>query len=200
MIQAICFDLDGVYFQNGKLNFILSLVNLGVSEAEAKRVFFDSEQMQNYKMGKTSDIAFWTWAARQWRLNKSVAELIELLVSGYEINQEACDFVHKVRKVGFKTLICTNNFPARIHGLDKKFKFLEDFDVVVTSYEEGYVKPDKGIFETLVKKSGVDASEIVMADDDPTKLDGAKELGVNVLLYKDFPTFIGDLEKLGVVV
>lgn len=31
MIKAICFDLDGVYFVNGKSNFIKELVNLGIS-------------------------------------------------------------------------------------------------------------------------------------------------------------------------
>lgn len=29
MIKAICFDLDGVYFLNGKSNFIKALVDLG---------------------------------------------------------------------------------------------------------------------------------------------------------------------------
>ena len=42
MIKAITFDLDGVYFPNGKANFIKALVNLGVAEDEAKRVFFRS--------------------------------------------------------------------------------------------------------------------------------------------------------------
>ena len=37
MIKAICFDLDGVYFLNGKSNFIKALVDLGVPEDEAAR-------------------------------------------------------------------------------------------------------------------------------------------------------------------
>ncbi len=44
-IKVITFDLDGVYFPNGKANFIKSLENLGVSEDEAKRVFLKSTQM-----------------------------------------------------------------------------------------------------------------------------------------------------------
>lgn len=53
MIKAVCFDLDGVYFLNGKTNFINSLKYLGVSENEAKRVFLKSDQMnKQYKLGK----------------------------------------------------------------------------------------------------------------------------------------------------
>lgn len=45
MIKAITFDLDGVYFVNGKANFITNLQKLGISETEAKRVFLQSDQM-----------------------------------------------------------------------------------------------------------------------------------------------------------
>ena len=53
MIKAITFDLEGVYFVSGKSNFIKNVVNLGVTESEAKRVFLDSDEMKKlYKMGK----------------------------------------------------------------------------------------------------------------------------------------------------
>ncbi|MFA6270722.1 MAG: hypothetical protein WC657_05980 [Candidatus Paceibacterota bacterium] len=69
-IKVITFDLDGVYFPNGKANFIKSLENLGVSEDEAKRVFLKSPQMnQEYKNGKMTDEEFWTWAVSEWKLN-----------------------------------------------------------------------------------------------------------------------------------
>ncbi len=56
MLKAICFDLDGVYFLNGKSNFIKSLVDLGVTEDEAKRVFLKSDQMnKQYKLGTMTD-------------------------------------------------------------------------------------------------------------------------------------------------
>jgi len=46
MIKAITFDLDGVYFVNGKSNFISSLGELGVSPEEATRVFLKSNEMK----------------------------------------------------------------------------------------------------------------------------------------------------------
>lgn len=56
MIKAITFDMDGVYFVNGKSNFISSLGKLGISEAEAKRVFLQSDEMNyQYKKGLMTD-------------------------------------------------------------------------------------------------------------------------------------------------
>lgn len=199
MIKAICFDLDGVYFLNGKSNFIKSLVNLGVSEDEAKRVFLKSDEMnKQYKLGKITDEEFWNWALREWHLDLTVQEVIDLLIGGYETNKSAVEYVKKVRNAGYKTVICSNNFPARIDGLQKRFGFLDDFDVSVFSYEVGVDKPNKEIFQTLIEQSGLKADEIVYSDDDASKMDGAKELGINTFLYTNLDAFIKHLENLGV--
>jgi len=199
MIKAICFDLDGVYFLNDKSNFIKSLVNLGVSEDEAKRVFLKSDEMnKQYKLGKITDEEFWNWALREWHLDLTVQEVIDLLIEGYETNKSAVEYVKKVRNAGYKTVICSNNFPARIDGLQKRFGFLDDFDVSVFSYEVGVDKPNKEIFQTLIEQSGLKADEIVYSDDDASKMDGAKELGINTFLYTNLDAFIKHLENLGV--
>lgn len=199
MIKAICFDLDGVYFLNGKSNFIKALVELGVSDEEARRVFLKSEQMNKlYKLGKMTDEEYWNWALSEWNLNLSIKEIVDLLIKGYETNDYAVEYVKKVREAGYKTVICSNNFPARINGLQEKFGFLDDFDVTVLSYEVGIDKPNKEIFQQLIKKSGVQANEIVYSDDDDTKMLGAQELGINTFLYTDFDAFVQHLESLGV--
>ena len=89
MIKAVTFDLDGVYFVNGKANFIANLQKLGVSEADAKKVFLQSDEMNKfYKTGKMTDDEYWNWAAKEWKIDKSPQELIDLLISGYEVNTQ----------------------------------------------------------------------------------------------------------------
>jgi putative hydrolase of the HAD superfamily len=199
MIKAITFDLDGVYFVNGKSNFISNIVKLGVSEDEAKRVFLKSDEMNNlYKAGKMTDEEYWTWAKNEWKLNKSAKELMELLVLGYEVDQNVVETVKNVRANGYKTLICTNNFPARINGLQNRFKFLDDFDGKSISYEVGSSKPDSKIYQKLIEVSGVNANEIVYADDNNDNILEAQKLGINAFFYENFDGFIEELRKLGV--
>lgn len=199
MIKAITFDLDGVYFVKGKESFIKALGDLGVSEDEAKRVFLKSDEMNElYKRGKMTDEEYWTWAAKEWGLDKSPEELVDLLMVGYEVDEGVVSIVKKVREQGYKTLVCSNNFPARIEGLNKRFGFLDNFDVVVLSYEVGATKPASIIFEELIEKSGVKADEIVYADDQEVKLQGAKDLGVHTFVFEDFNQFTDQLRGLGV--
>lgn len=199
MIKAITFDLDGVYFVNGKSNFIRNIVKLGVSEPEAKRVFLESDEMNHqYKEGKMTDEEYWSWAGKEWKLNKTPKELSELLISGYEVDPNVVDTVKKVRVKGYKTLICTNNFPARINGLQERFKFLDDFDGKAISYEVGSSKPDKEIYQKLIDVSGSKAEEIVYADDHQENIVAAQELGINAFFYDGFEGFIKKLRDLGV--
>lgn len=199
MVKAITFDLDGVYFVNGKSAFIASLVNMGVLESEAKRVFLQSDEMNNqYKLGKLDDDQFWSWAAREWNLNKTPQELIKLLVSGYEVDQEVLNIVKSVRSKGYKTLICSNNFPARINGLQNRFGFLNDFDAWALSYEVGFAKPSSEIFKSLIEKSGVSASEIVFSDDNEANIEAGAKLGINTFYYQGFNDFLDKLTELGV--
>lgn len=199
MIKAITFDLDGVYFPNGKNNFIVALGELGVSVDEAKRVFLKSDQMnQLYKNGKMTDEEFWLWAAGEWKLDNKPHELIELLISGYDVDPNVVAVVQNARTNGYKTLVCSNNFPARVHGLQDKFHFLDNFDASVFSYEVGANKPSPIIFNELVTRAGVEAEAIVFADDNPDNLAGAKEIGITTFLYKGFDEFIEQLRSLGV--
>ncbi len=198
MVKAITFDLDGVYFIKGKSNFLKSIVKLGVKKKDAEKVFFGDEMNKEYKLGKLTDEKFWNWAIKEWGLNISVNEVIDLMIKGYEVNNKVEEVVKKVRKNGYKTLICSNNFPARIKGLQERFKFLNNFDIAVYSYEVGISKPDKRIFQELVNRSGVNPQEIVFADDDIKKISGAKEIGIQAFLYEGFDKFVEKLKELGV--
>ena len=199
-IKAIVFDLDGVYFSKGKAEFLSSLTRYGVEEASAKSVFLTSQHMADYKLGKIDDSEFWTWAESQWNTGLSNHELIELMLDGYAIDERVMQLVQAVRRKGYKTLICSNNFPARIQGLERRFGFLQQFDTAVFSYQVHAAKPSTEIFAELLRRSGCQPQEIVYADDKPTALTGAKDLGINTLVYTDFEKYCNDLQAIGVVV
>jgi HAD superfamily hydrolase (TIGR01509 family) len=199
MIKAVTFDLDGVYFASGKANFIKAIQELGVSESEASRVFLESEEMNSrYKLGAMTDNEYWSWAAKEWKLEMSPKELVDLLINAYSVDPKVENVVNLVRQHGYKTLVCSNNFPARVDGLQKRFNFLDNFDASVFSYEVGATKPSEIIFTELVKRSDVLAEEIAFADDNPAKLSGAKAIGITAFVYTGFDEFTTELKSLGV--
>jgi HAD superfamily hydrolase (TIGR01509 family) len=61
----------------------------------------------------------------------------------------------------------------------------EFFDVIVFSAEEKVCKPHPQIFNIALEKLGVRASSTLFVDDKPKNIEGAKQLGVHAVLYKD---------------
>lgn len=201
MIKVVTFDLDGVYFLKGKENFIANLVKLGVPEDEARRVFFKSNQMnEQYKRGLMTGEEYWQWALKEWGLKMSVKEVVDLLISGYDVNKKAQKLARKLRQKGIKTALCSNNFPERVKGLNKRFDFLKEFDVMVLSYEIGALKPEKKIYKELIRQSGVKPEEILYSDDRQDVIEAAKSLGVNAFFYEKFEDFERNLESYGVAI
>ncbi len=199
MVKVITFDLDGVYFPNGKKNFINSIVRLGVSEEEVKRVFLKSPQMnEEYKKGRMGDEMFWSWAKQEWGVDNSWEELVNMMIEEYDIDLNIVDVIKNLRGEGYKTAICTSNFPARINGLHRKYGFLDNFDIKAISFEVGVNKPDRKLFGRLVELSNVEPSEIVYADDNSESVASAKEVGITTYLYDNFENYMKFLEGLGV--
>lgn len=191
MIKAVTFDLDGVYFTSESFsNFKKSL---GVHN-------FNDDAMAQFKRGEISEDKFWDLTRQEFDIKLSNQEISELLADSYSVNQNVVDVVKKVRNLGIKTCICTNNFPTRINSLDNKFNFLNDFDVQIFSYQVGAMKPDLKIFQSLIEKSEYQPSEIIFADDKQANVDAALSLGINAFLYTNFDAFIKQLQYLGLVI
>ncbi len=61
------------------------------------------------------------------------------------------------------------------------------FDDMVFSYQVGVTKPDPRIFEIARERLDVEPNEVIFVDDIETYVSAAKELGMQGVVYQDFP-------------
>lgn len=190
MVKAITFDLDGVYFKEGCWgNFMKNLPKKITDEEKIKYVLVKSPEMTAFRIGNISEENFWNFARRELEIRVDNEGIFKSLRDSYEINPEVSNFVKEVRAKGLKTCICSSNTVTRTRELNKKFDFFKDFDVRVFSFEVGIAKPDKGIFEELVRQTGCQANEIIYADDNEISYQSALSVGINAFLYTGFEDF-----------
>lgn len=200
MIKAICFDLDGVYFtEKGKKAFHKALVELSNSEDKVTSALYKSPEMSSFVRGQLSETEFWNYLRSYLGITLSDSKLRNLWVKGYEIDERVKHCVQLAKAKGYLTCICSNNNPARVGALEERFRFLGDFNVVVFSYQVGFTKPSKEIFQALIDKANVAPNELVYADDNPERLEGARDLGINAFVFEGFDQFLVKLQELGVV-
>jgi putative hydrolase of the HAD superfamily len=125
-------------------------------------------------------------------------ELAKRWVRDYEVDQKVLEAVKEAKRQGYKTCVCTNNNPIRLPLLVEEYKLNELFDSVISSHEVGFTKPDPKIFEALLQSLGIKGEELIYSDDNPDRLKGAMDLGINTFQFHDFEQFVSELKKLGV--
>ncbi|MDO8627855.1 MAG: HAD family phosphatase [Candidatus Diapherotrites archaeon] len=72
------------------------------------------------------------------------------------------------------------------------------FDVQIFSCVEKTRKPEEKIYKILIKKMKLQPEEIVFIDNKQEYLDGAKKIGINLVLFKNPAQVKKELRKLGI--
>lgn len=108
-------------------------------------------------------------------------------------------WIRAMKKAGYKVYILSNygNWSyEKTH--ERALNFLEDVDGAVFSYEVKQIKPDAAIFQALCDKYDLKADECVFLDDLPANVEGAKNFGMQGIVFKGLQDALEELQKLDV--
>lgn len=199
-IRAVCFDLDGVYFTpQGKESFHQALSQEFGADPEAVDQFmYRSETMGLLVRGELTNEEFCNRLREELNIDVSDTDIINRWIQDYEIDQQVREVVQTVKQHGYQTCVCTNNNGLRLSALEEKFDFCKDFDVVVSSHWVGHCKPSQEIYQALLERLQVAPEELLYSDDNPDRLDGARELGIECFVYENLEQCIRELHNRGI--
>ncbi|MGE0005250.1 MAG: HAD family hydrolase [Parvibaculaceae bacterium] len=79
----------------------------------------------------------------------------------------------------------------------ERFGFLDSFDGIVVSGDEGLLKPDREIFELFFARYGVTPQTAVFVDDSLRNVEGARAAGMRGLHFTSPEALARDLRGLG---
>jgi epoxide hydrolase-like predicted phosphatase len=119
--------------------------------------------------------------------------LIDGLFAGVQPDIAMLDAVRTAREAGIRTALVSNSWGVHRYPHDL---FLEIFDGIVISGEEGTRKPAKRMYELGAERAGVAPELCVFVDDLPFNLTPAEELGMATVHHTSAEDTIPRLEAL----
>ena len=120
----------------------------------------------------------------------------EAFRSAYTSRPEVFSLVSSLHEKGYKTALLSNTeLPAAKFFQEQKY---EMFDVLVFSCVEGIMKPQRKIYEIALERLGSNAQRTVFTDDKPDFIHGAREVGLNAILFESIGQLKAELTRLGV--
>lgn len=176
---------------------------LGISDervAILAKALFDSGIWNEADRGVLSDDEFLELAIRQ------VPEYeAEVRLFWNNIDRAIWQFpyvklwIRAMKKAGYKVYILSNygNWSYE-KTKERALNFLEEVDGAVFSYEVKQIKPDAAIFQALCDKYSLKAEECVFLDDLPANIEGAKNFGMQGIVFKGLQDALEELQKLDV--
>ena len=94
-------------------------------------------------------------------------------------------------KIGFLSNIAAD-YLNRMFGREQ----LDLFDAICLSFENGYVKPQPQAYLAAAEQLDVEPGECILVDDQERNVTGARNTGMQAILYTDAQQFKKDLDKL----
>ena len=86
---------------------------------------------------------------------------------------------------GYKNYVLSNYQLLAYQNVTKRFDFFSCFNGGIISYKEKLLKPEKDIYDKLIKKYNIDPKESIFIDDTKENVESAKLLGFKAILFTD---------------
>jgi 2-haloacid dehalogenase len=198
-VDAVVFDLGGV------------LISWDPHLAIAKAV--GPDQATRFLADEAFDFLGWNYqqdAGRSWDGGEDAAVTLHPHWAGairaYRANfedslvgaiEDSVQILRELHAAGTPLYGLTNWSEELFPVARSRFDFLNLFEDIIVSGEEGVAKPDPRIFEILRKRIGHDLSGCIFIDDSMANVAAAREAGLNAILFTDTGHLREDLSVRG---
>lgn len=199
-IKAVVFDYGNVLSlpqEESSLGLLASIAE--VSEEKMKKIVW--EKRAEYDRGAVSGVDYYKKMLAEEGGTQDEGALNALVRADLEswanLNPESVALADAIKASGIKIGILSN-MPHEFLALAKKrFSVFKTADAGIFSCELGINKPEKGIYEALLKALALEAGAVAFFDDIPANVDAAKALGIQAFLWKDPASARAELNTLG---
>jgi epoxide hydrolase-like predicted phosphatase len=158
--------------------------------------YFNGEENARMDLGEESETEFYRRVIREQGLEMDALHIFErYFFDLFNVNEELINYIRKSRPQ-FKTAICSNFSSLLRPLLEKKWKIIDVFDVLVISNEVKLLKPDPRIYQLTLERLHVKPHEAVFIDDTEKNVAGAQALGIHGILFKDTRETIEEINKI----
>ncbi|MGL5272362.1 MAG: HAD family hydrolase [Phocaeicola sp.] len=203
-IKNLVFDFGGVIVDLDRDNAVRQFIAIGVKNAD--------ELLDRYhQKGVFLEVENGSINAEEFRIKLSNLCGKELTYQEVEngcksfitrTEQYKLDYLDELRKRGYKVYILSNTNPyvanwMRSTEFTPAGRGLDSYvDKVYTSYEIGCMKPDKAIFDYMIKDANMNPTESLFIDDAASNVTAGSAFGFQTLQAEDGEDWRDKIEQL----
>ncbi len=184
MIRALIFDLGNVVIPfDFRRGYAAMQPYCPYPAQEIPKRIRPTGLVPKYETGQISSEAFVAELCRALDLRVSFDQFCELwtaiFLPGTLIPE---DFLRALRR-RYPLVALSNTNELHFRQVRAKYPVIGAFDHLVLSYEAGFAKPDRRIYEQAVARAGCAATECLFVDDVEAYVEGARAAGMEAFRF-----------------
>jgi len=185
-MYSYIFDLGSVLVNYDGMKVIKRLEEISGVESSLIEPLFRHELVYQVETNRISSEEFFKLHVKKIIDNITYDKWIEAFMDIFSPNLPAIELLHYIKRKSRKTYILSNLAEFDKIALEKKIEGIFQYcDYNFFSYELGFHKPERQIYEAVYNKIGEKPENSVFFDDLPQNIEGAKKAGMIGILYSN---------------
>lgn len=198
VIKAILFDMGNVLiFFDAKRSSKAFSTAAGVPEDKIWQTFFVSELERAYTRGEITSEDFFNKVSSHFPKRIDFATFAKLWNDIFTENQEMGDLLKKLKK-HYPLYLISNTNDLHFEHVKKQFPIVQHFTQCFPSHEVGHRKPDRAMFEHVLREIKLKPEETVFVDDIIEFVESARQFGIHGIQFTSRPALETELRRLGI--
>lgn len=201
-IKVVLFDLGRVLVDFDHLRSAQRIAAFcSKTPGEIYNLFFESSATVAFEAGKISPDDFFLQVKQVLDLKLSYVSFEPIWNDIFFLsakNRSVFGLVNNLR-ASYKTAMLSNINILHYEYLKKNFPVFGIFDKVFLSFQLGLIKPDKEIYNLVIRDLKVSPQEIFYTDDRAELVESAKSLGIRGSVFTNFSQLTSDLREHGII-
>ena len=171
------------------------------SNVDAKKVydtFFDSGITRPFERGALSPGEFYAMTSKYLGIDFPYRDFVDIWNDIFREDREMCALARELKK-RYKLILLSNISVLHFEHIRKKFSIIDIFDELVLSYRVGAIKPERKIFDEVVKRAGGNREGLFYIDDREDLVKEALLLGIDSTRFENIDKLRNIMKEKGIL-
>jgi putative hydrolase of the HAD superfamily len=198
-IKAIIFDLGNVLLHYNAYKAARQFAKeCRVPLVKVWIHFFTSPVEKAYTRGEISSYDFYRHARDVLKVPVSYRVFRHYWNDIFWENEGMDELLQRLKK-HYPLYLISNTNEMHFNHVKRRFKILRHFKKTFPSHEMGYRKPDREIYEKVLRRIKLLPQETVFIDDIPKFVRGARRVGMHAIRFRSKNQLIRELHRLKIL-
>ncbi|MFP5234925.1 MAG: HAD family hydrolase [Acidobacteriota bacterium] len=199
-LRAVIFDYGMVLTGKPDADAHDAMVRItGLAPEHFERLYWADRHA--YDEGKLTGVTFWQKLARDGLLDLPQDALDDLNALDARMwttcDARMVEWQATLKKRGMRTAILSNMGDAVLANIERTFAWIQNFDVLVWSYQLGMAKPDPAIYRHTLERLQTAPEETLFIDDKRENIEVALALGMRGIVFTTPENLCAQIREAG---